>query len=87
MWGAGAAALVILLLAYLLGPEPGESPGPEPRPTPGVAEVDTPGVDIQLTGIWQHIWTDGNNRYSCRVRLDADGHYAYLSGCHPSSLW
>ena len=84
MWGAGAAALVILLLAYLLGPEPGESPGPEPRPTPGVAEVDTPGVDIQLTGIWQHIWTDGNNRYSCRVRLDADGHYAYLSGCHPS---
>ena len=84
MWGAGAAAVAILLLAYLLGPDPGQSPGPEPRPTPGVSEVDAPGVDIQLTGIWQHIWTDGNNRYSCRVRLDADGHYAYLSGCHPS---
>ncbi len=73
MWAAGAAAIVILLLAYWLGPEPA-----------GPSEAETPGVEPQLAGIWQNIWADGNNRYACRARLDVDGQYAYLSGCHPS---
>lgn len=37
-----------------------------------------------MAGIWEHIWTDGNNRYACRAQLDADGQYAYLSSFHPS---
>ncbi len=88
MWAAGAAALVILMLAYWLGPEPGQPPGPGPRPTPDSSEADTEadsaGVDPQLAGIWQHLWTDGSNRYACRVSLQVDGQYAYLSDCHPS---